>query len=77
MENKNKRKACAKATFQAECIFSSQARCNCLQAVHQMHSSGFCHADLKNSNAMVSHAQGQVIVKLVDMACSQQQNPGQ
>ncbi|DBA94255.1 hypothetical protein WJX77_008410 [Trebouxia sp. C0004] len=48
-----------------------------IKAVHQMHSRGFCHADLKNSNAMVTHSQHQVIVKLVDMACSQQQRPGQ
>lgn len=49
----------------------------CLQAVHQMHSRGFCHADLKNSNAMVTHSQCQVTVKLIDMACSQQQRPGE
>lgn len=48
-----------------------------VQAVHQMHSRGFCHADLKNSNAMVTHAPGQVTVKLVDMACSQRQRPGE
>lgn len=48
-----------------------------IKAVHQMHSRGFCHADLKNSNAMVTHSQCQVTVKLIDMACSQQQRPGQ
>ena len=47
-----------------------------MQAVHEMHTSGFCHADLKNSNAMVTHADGTVTVRLIDMACSQQQKPG-
>lgn len=41
-----------------------------------MHSCGFCHADLKNSNAMVTQSQAPVDVKLIDMACSQQQKPG-
>ena len=47
-----------------------------MQAVHEMHTSGFCHADLKNSNAMVTHSEGTVTVRLIDMACSQQQKPG-
>ena len=47
-----------------------------MQAVHEMHMSGFCHADLKNSNAMVTHSEGTVTVRLIDMACSQQQKPG-
>ena len=47
-----------------------------MQAVHEMHTSGFCHADLKNSNAMVTHSEGIVTVRLIDMACSQQQKPG-
>lgn len=40
-----------------------------------MHTSGFCHADLKNSNAMVAHTEGTVTVRLIDLACSQQQKP--
>lgn len=48
-----------------------------IQAVHEMHRAGFCHADLKNSNAMVTHSEGSVTVRLIDMACSQQQRPGQ
>ena len=47
-----------------------------MQAVHEMHMSGFCHADLKSSNAMVTHSEGNVTVRLIDMACSQQQKPG-
>ena len=47
-----------------------------LQAVHEMHSKGFCHADLKTSNAMVTHSHGQVVVKLIDMACSKHQKTG-
>ena len=46
-----------------------------MQAVHDMHTSGFCHADLKNSNAMVTRTEGTVTVRLIDLACSQQQKP--
>ncbi|KAL3159169.1 hypothetical protein ABBQ32_011155 [Trebouxia sp. C0010 RCD-2024] len=48
-----------------------------IKAVHEMHTSGFCHADLKNSNAMVTCTEGTVTVRLIDLACSQQQKPWQ
>ena len=47
-----------------------------LQAVHELHSNEFVHADLKNSNAIATQVDGSVSVVLVDMACSQQQKAG-
>ena len=48
-----------------------------LQAVHELHSNGFVHADLKNSNAIATEVDGALVIHLVDMACSQQQKAGE
>ena len=55
-----------------------QHDCACVvQAVHELHSNGFCHADIKGSNTLVAQRHDSIHITLVDLACSQQQLPGE